>query len=124
MGNKKKQTEELLANHVSGQAKKAMSKPAHSLTFKEVLEELGASGDDGLSPEQAEKRLEEYGKNELDNGPGVNPTKILVRQIANAMMLVCVSQLPLKTQVANSQRCCFWLWVYLSELVVILKVAS
>jgi len=85
MGNK---TAELLANHVSGQANKAMSKPAHSLTFKEVLEELGASGIDGLSPEQAEERLGEYGKNELDNGPGVNPTKILIRQIANAMMLV------------------------------------
>ncbi|KEF61366.1 potassium/sodium efflux P-type ATPase, fungal-type [Exophiala aquamarina CBS 119918] len=85
MGNK---TTELLAGHVSGQANKPMSKPAHSLTFKEVLEELGASGIDGISPQDAEKRLEEYGKNELDNGPGVNPTKILVRQIANAMMLV------------------------------------
>lgn len=65
-----------------------MSKPAHALTFKQVLEELGVSGIDGLSEAEASKKLEEFGKNELDNGPGVNPAKILVRQIANAMMLV------------------------------------
>ena len=85
MGNK---TADPLGNHVSGQANKPMSKPAHSLSFKEVSDELEASSIDGLPPDQAEKRLEEFGKNELDNGPGVNPTKILVRQIANAMMLV------------------------------------
>lgn len=118
MGNK---TEELLANHVSGQANKAMSKPAHSLTFKEVLEELGASGIDGLSLEDAEKRLEEYGKNELDNGPGVNPTKILVRQIANAMMLVSSMTDSFLGSFVNSKRCCFWLWECLSELAAILR---
>ena len=85
MGN---QADQILASHVSGQSNKPLSKPPHSLTFNQVLEELGVSGLDGLSPGEAEKRLAEFGKNELDNGPGVNPTKILVRQIANAMMLV------------------------------------
>lgn len=85
MGNK---VDEALAGHVSGQSNKPLSQPAHSLTFAQVLEELGVSGIDGISPDEATKRLEEYGKNELDNGPGINPTKILVRQIANAMMLV------------------------------------
>jgi magnesium-transporting ATPase (P-type) len=80
---------EALAAHISGQSNKPLSKPAHALTSDEVLKELQAHSNDGLSPEEAAKRLEEYGKNELDNGPGVNPTKILVRQIANAMMLVC-----------------------------------
>ena len=83
-----KKLDEGLATHVSGQSNKPISKPAHSLTFDEVLKELGGSGLDGLSTQEADKRAEEYGKNELDNGPGVNPTKILVRQIANAMMLV------------------------------------
>jgi P-type Na+/K+ transporter len=83
-----KDNKEALAAHVSGQSNKPISKPAHSLSFEQVLQELGGSGLDGLSDGDAEKRLEEFGKNELDNGPGVNPAKILVRQIANAMMLV------------------------------------
>lgn len=76
------------ANHVSGQANKPMSKPAHSLTHEQVVEELGGNSMEGLSPSDAEQKLQEFGKNELDNGPGVNPTKILVKQVANAMMLV------------------------------------
>lgn len=79
-----------LEGHVSGQSNKPMSKPAHSLTFEEVQNELGASSIDGLSAHEAETRLQEFGNNELDNGPGVNPTKILIRQIANAMMLVLI----------------------------------
>lgn len=79
-----------LANHVSGQSNKPISKPAHCLTFEEVIRELGVNGDDGLSDGDAQKRLEEFGNNELDNGPGVNPTKIVIKQIANAMMLVLI----------------------------------
>jgi P-type Na+/K+ transporter len=70
--------QEALATHVSGQSNKPMSKPAHSLSFDDVLRELGGSGLDGLSESEAAKRGEEYGKNELDNGPGVNPTMMLV----------------------------------------------
>lgn len=77
-----------LADHVSGQSNKPISKPAHALTYVEVTRELGVDSDDGLTEGEAEKRLEEFGNNELDNGPGVNPTKIIMKQIANAMMLV------------------------------------
>ena len=84
----KKETQERLAAHVSGQSNEPISKPAHCLPFGEVLNELGCSGLDGLSDAEASKRLEQYGKNELDQGPRVNPTKLLVKQIANAMMLV------------------------------------
>lgn len=79
-----------LDGHVSGQSNKPLTQPAHSLTCEQVLSELGGNGLDGLTPQDAEIRLEEYGKNELDNGPGVNPTKIIIRQIANAMMLVLI----------------------------------
>ncbi|KAJ9656457.1 P-type ATPase [Neophaeococcomyces mojaviensis] len=79
-----------LEGHVSGQSNKPLSKPAHSLSFEDVLKELGGSGIDGLAAQEAESRLQEFGNNELDNGPGVNPTKILVRQVANAMMLVLI----------------------------------
>jgi len=74
--------------HVSGQANKPMTKPAHALSFEDAAKELQANLEDGLTAGEAESRLAEHGKNELDNGPGVQPLKILVRQIANAMMLV------------------------------------
>jgi Na+-exporting ATPase len=79
-----------LAGHVSGQSNKPLSMPAHSLSFEEVIRELGVSGMDGLSSTEADQRLQEFGNNELDNGPGVNPTKIFIKQIANAMMLVLI----------------------------------
>lgn len=73
---------------MSGQANKPMSQPAHSLTCEELTTEMNASPEDGLTAQEAQKRLEEYGRNELDEGPGVQPFKILLRQVANAMMLV------------------------------------
>ena len=87
MGNNK-EIQEKLKNHQSGQSNEPISGPAHSLSFEDTLSQLKSSAEEGLTPEEAKKRLEQYGKNELDNAGGVNPAKILVRQIANAMMLV------------------------------------
>lgn len=86
MGNKKEFQAKLDA-HQSGQSNEPISAPAHTLTFIDVVQQLKSSAEDGLTPDEAKKRLEQYGKNELDNGPGVNPVRILIRQIANAMML-------------------------------------
>lgn len=65
-----------------------MSQPAHTLPYDAVLSELQARLDDGLSIEEANARLQKYGPNKLDEGEGVSLIKILVRQVANAMMLV------------------------------------
>lgn len=73
-----------------GQANKPMSKPAHALDRDTVRNELNADAKQGLSAGDAQSRLQEYGRNELEDGPGVQPFKILLRQIANAMMLVSV----------------------------------
>lgn len=90
-----------LEGHVPGQANEPMSKPAHSLTFEEVEKELGCSTSDGLTAPEAEQRLEKYGKNELDNGPGVNPGKILLKQVANAMMLVLIMAMAVSFGIAS-----------------------
>lgn len=66
----------------------ALSKPAHALERDAIVKELEANSEDGLTVVDAESRLEQYGRNELDDGPGVQPFKILLRQVANAMMLV------------------------------------
>ncbi|KAL1589593.1 hypothetical protein WHR41_01706 [Cladosporium halotolerans] len=79
-----------LDNHVSGQSNKPMSQPAHSLKWTQVVEELKADPEDGLSSAEAKTRLEEYGRNELGETGGVNPGKILLRQVANAMTLVLI----------------------------------
>jgi magnesium-transporting ATPase (P-type) len=65
-----------------------LSRPAHALPHEQVAAELRANPDDGLSAADAASRLESHGPNELDDGPGVRPFKILVRQVANAMTLV------------------------------------
>lgn len=78
-----------MENHVSGQANKPLTKPAHALSHKDVISELNTDSDRGLSASEARSRLEEYGSNELGDGPGIQPLKILLRQVANAMMLVC-----------------------------------
>ncbi|KAB8289655.1 hypothetical protein EYC80_010568 [Monilinia laxa] len=76
--------------HVSGQSNKPLTKPAHALGYEIVAQELEANLEDGLTDAEAKTRLELYGKNELDDGPGVQPVKILIHQVANAMILVLI----------------------------------
>lgn len=80
--------EDNLEGHVSGQANKPLTRPAHALPFATVLEELKANGEDGLTAQEAKARHEEYGQNDIGDDGGVQPGKILLRQVANAMTLV------------------------------------
>ncbi|KAK5730224.1 P-type ATPase [Elasticomyces elasticus] len=73
-----------------GSGNKPFSKPAHALTFAAVLEELQTNDDTGITAADAKERLSTYGGNELGDGAGVQPAKILLRQIANAMTLVLI----------------------------------
>lgn len=65
-----------------------LSQPAHTLPYDVVISELGTRLDEGLSNDEAKHRLQQYGPNKLDEGEGVSVIKILIRQVANAMMLV------------------------------------
>ncbi|SPN99231.1 probable Na+-transporting ATPase ENA-1 (sodium P-type ATPase ENA-1) [Cephalotrichum gorgonifer] len=76
--------------HVSGQSNKPLSLPAHALTFQKVEEELGTNTLNGLSPDAAAGRLAEYGPNELGDAEGVQPLRIVIAQIANAMTMVLI----------------------------------
>ncbi|KAF2768806.1 Na(+)/Li(+)-exporting P-type ATPase [Teratosphaeria nubilosa] len=86
MPNRNQTTEE----HVSGQSNRPLTQLAHSLPWNVVAQELQADTDDGLKTLEAKARLEKYGRNELGDGSGVNPVKIFIRQVANAMTLVLV----------------------------------
>lgn len=83
-----------VANHVSGQSNKPISKPPHALPFDQVIHELQTDSDEGLSPEEAAKRLEEHGHNEFGEAKGVQPLSIIGAQLANAMTLVSPIPLP------------------------------
>lgn len=65
-----------------------LSQPAHCLTYEEAIRDLNTHPDEGLTTPEATKRLEIYGPNMLEEGEGVSVVKILIRQVANAMMLV------------------------------------
>jgi Na+-exporting ATPase len=80
-----------LEGHKSGQANEPLAKPAHALTFQEVVEQTKCNADDGLSTSEAKSRLEKHGSNDLGEDGGVSPAKILLRQVANAMTLVSTS---------------------------------
>ncbi|KAK8875261.1 Sodium transport ATPase 5 [Apiospora arundinis] len=81
---------EALPQHVSGQSNKPLSRPAHALSWQDVLDELGADALDGLSADEAEARQAQFGPNELGDAEGVQPMRIIVAQIANAMTLVLI----------------------------------
>jgi Na+-exporting ATPase len=76
--------------HVSGQANKPMSLPAHSLSLKQVVDELRTEEWSGLDDAEAKRRVDDYGTNELGEAESVSPVKILVAQVANAMTLVLI----------------------------------
>ncbi|KAF3355646.1 hypothetical protein VD0004_g5343 [Verticillium dahliae] len=90
MGKDNSEQEDAVANHVSGQANKPLSRPPHCLTIDETVAELKANAEDGLTDADAKARLEEYGRNQFGEEKGVQPVKILVAQIANAMTLVLI----------------------------------
>lgn len=81
-----------LEGHKSGQANEPLSKPAHALGWKQVVEEVKCNAEDGLTTSEAKSRHEKYGNNDLGDDGGVSPAKILLRQVANAMTLVRHSQ--------------------------------
>ncbi|KAF2000603.1 sodium P-type ATPase-like protein [Amniculicola lignicola CBS 123094] len=85
-----KKIEQSLDGHVSGQANSPLSRPAHALSFTHVVEETKCDGEDGLTTAEAQTRLLQYGNNELGDEGGVQPGKILLRQVANAMTLVLI----------------------------------
>ncbi|GJC94374.1 potassium/sodium efflux P-type ATPase [Colletotrichum higginsianum] len=74
--------------HLSGQSNKPLSRPPHALDVRQVVEELQVDITQGLDDEDAARRMAELGRNELQQQKGVQPLKIFLEQIFNAMTLV------------------------------------
>ena len=60
------------------------------MSYDDLANEIGANKNDGLASAEANSRLDQYGPNELGDDGGVNPTKILLRQIVNSMTLILI----------------------------------
>lgn len=71
-----------------GQSQWPLSRPAHNLLHEGVVEEIGSNPKHGLTSSEVQRRLEQYGRNDLGNTESVQPAKMLLRQVANAMTLV------------------------------------
>jgi len=85
----------------TGETREALEQPAHSLPFEQVLKLLNADPVQGLSKAELETRRGTYGDNALEEGPGVQPWRILVHQVANALTLVS----PMASANADNETC-------------------
>ncbi|KAF9569016.1 sodium transport ATPase [Agrocybe pediades] len=68
---------------------------AHTLTVDQLLEDFGTSRDDGLSKNEAARRLQTCGENLLQGKGGVSAIRVLMGQFANALTLVLLAALAL-----------------------------
>ncbi|MFO7612543.1 MAG: HAD-IC family P-type ATPase [Clostridia bacterium] len=63
---------------------------AHSLSIDDIVSIAETDIDKGLGKEEAEKRLNEYGPNEIDSGEKVSAWKILFRNLNNIIVYLLV----------------------------------
>ncbi len=63
----------------------------HTLEAEKSLYQLGSSRDCGLTSEEVEVRLQQYGPNELTEGQGRSPLEILWDQFKNIMLLMLIA---------------------------------
>ncbi|MFB6144169.1 MAG: cation-translocating P-type ATPase [Candidatus Nanohaloarchaea archaeon] len=61
----------------------------YSSSSEEVLEDLETS-EDGLGGSEAERRLEEHGRNKIQKGDSVSPLKILISQFQDTLIYLLV----------------------------------
>ncbi|KAG6861634.1 hypothetical protein C0995_014073 [Termitomyces sp. Mi166 len=68
---------------------------SHTLTVDQLVQQLGTNQADGLTNNEAARRLETCGPNLLDEDDGVSAVEVLVKQLANALTLVLIAALAL-----------------------------
>ena len=72
----------------------SLQKPAavwHTLKVDKALELLNSKRDAGLTSQEVQQRLQQYGSNELEETAGRSPLAILVDQFKNIMLLMLIA---------------------------------
>ncbi|KAL3965623.1 hypothetical protein ACCO45_002627 [Purpureocillium lilacinum] len=73
---------------VSPSGNEILSRAAHALAAQDVVRELGSDEKSGLTEEEAAERLSKFGPNEFGEEKAIQPLKILIGQLFNAMTVV------------------------------------
>ncbi|KAG6895404.1 hypothetical protein C0992_001471, partial [Termitomyces sp. T32_za158] len=68
---------------------------AHTLTVDQLVQQLGTNQTNGLTKNEAARRLETCGANLLNGDDGVSAVEVLIKQLANALTLVLLAALAL-----------------------------
>lgn len=63
----------------------------HSLTVPEVIAALDADLNSGLNDDEAARRRNQYGLNELEEQGGISPLRLLWLQLTNTMVLILIA---------------------------------
>jgi len=66
-----------------------LNEPWHTLTADETLEKLNSS-EEGLFPEEAERRLSDFGPNQLAKIYKPSKARIFLRQFENYLIIVLI----------------------------------
>ena len=71
----------------------AQEYPKHPflLSSEEVIDHLQTNDETGINPDKAQEAQKTYGPNKLIGEGGVKWYSILLKQVSNAMILVCSS---------------------------------
>ena len=65
-----------------------MSKSWHSLKIEETISKLESSSTNGLTAQEAQKRLSEFGPNELKKEKGKSPVKLFLQQFTDILIII------------------------------------
>jgi Ca2+-transporting ATPase len=65
-----------------------VSKSWHSLKIEETVSKLESSSTNGLTVQEAQKRLSEYGPNELKKEKGKSPVKLFLQQFTDILIII------------------------------------
>ncbi|MFX0050537.1 MAG: cation-translocating P-type ATPase [Candidatus Hermodarchaeota archaeon] len=65
-----------------------MELPYHSLNIETITEDLKANLENGLSSQEAQQRLEQYGSNELISGEKISPVKMFLLQFKDFIVFL------------------------------------
>lgn len=68
-----------------------LAKAWHTLDVEKTLSELGSDTETGLTAQQVEERLQQYGPNELEETAGRSSWEILLDQFKNIMLVMLIA---------------------------------
>ncbi|MCA1995540.1 MAG: HAD-IC family P-type ATPase, partial [Coleofasciculus sp. S288] len=68
-----------------------LATPWHTVDVEKALSELGSNAEIGLTSQQVEERLQQYGPNELEETAGRSSWEILLDQFKNIMLVMLIA---------------------------------